>query len=312
MNKSRWLIFLLLSAFYAAALASPVKAALNNYSGLKSFAFFDSLPKTIDDTVVVPFEYRQSTLNYRSTFNLVDSVIKILLSDELITFSVEGYAYMEEAGDSICYWLSFNRALAVKNYVIGRGIDSTRMVEFRGNGNLRSIQRRINKEPVRFNYTAEIVLNYPIPAPEVKIADMDEDGIPDAEDSCRDEYGSKARNGCPDRNAIVVPFELQQSYLFSSTYKVLDSVVMLLRNDPDLTIAIQGHSYKKEGVKSVCSRLSKERADIAKRYLLTRQVQASRIRSVESFSSLHPLNAGRNPWEISRNARAEIILLRFE
>ncbi len=269
----------------------------------------DSLPKTIDDTVLIPFEYKQSSLNYRSTFRLIDSVVKILKSDDSITFSIDGYAYFEEANEDICYWLSMNRALSVKNYVLGQGIDSLRMLALRGNGKQRSIERKLNKQAVQYHYTAEITLNYPIPPPPISMQDMDGDGIPDIEDSCRSEYGESFRNGCPDKNAIIVPFELQQSSLFSSTYHVLDSVIVLLRNDPTLTIAIQGFAYKTEGIKTICGLLAKERADIARRYLLSRQVNASRISPLQNRNILRQITAGRNPWEMARNARAEIILV---
>jgi len=294
------------SIFKEYEIFSPSKIASQLYP---FFYWIDSLPKTIDATVLIPFEYKQSSLNYRSTFLLIDSVIKILHSDDSITFSIDGYAYYEEANEEICYWLSMNRALAVKNYLLGQGIDSLRMLAFRGNGKQRSIQRKLNKQEVQYHYTAEITLNYPIPQPPISIQDMDGDGIKDIEDSCRSEYGETARNGCPDKNAIVVPFELQQSSLFSSTYHVLDSVIGLLQNDPTLTIAIQGFAYKTEGIKKVCNLLSKERADIVQRYLLSRQVNASRIHLMQNRNSLRQISAGRNPWEITLNARAEIVLV---
>ncbi len=272
--------------------------------------FFDSLPKTNSFIVVIPFVYKQSSLNYSSTFKLIDSVAEILLQNELITLSIDGYSYVDEGNDNICFWLSLNRALAVKYYVMGRGVDSSRIITVKGRSYMRSIQRKANKEPVNFNCTAEITLNYPIPPPPVVIKDMDEDGIADDEDACPNDYGDKAHNGCPDKDAIIVPFEMQQSSLFSLTYNVLDSVVGILRNDPAITISIEGHAYKKEGVKTLCDHLAKERADIVRRYLLTRRIAVSRIESVKSFSNLRPLNAGRNPWEIARNSRAEIFLLR--
>jgi outer membrane protein OmpA-like peptidoglycan-associated protein len=314
MRTAGWLILLFFTVSCSPALATEV-CSLNKTAPAYGHDLFqikpitDSLPKTIDDTIVVPFEYKQSSLNYRSTFKLIDSAIQILLANDSITFSIDGYSYVEEATENICYWLSFNRALSVKNYVLGQGIDSTRLIAFNGRGNQRSIHRKIKRLPVKYNYTAEIILNYPIPPPAVKIPDMDEDGIPDEQDSCRSEYGYADLKGCPDRNAIIVPFELQLSSLFSMTYKVLDSVVVILQNNPLLSIAIEGHACKKEGVKSVCYRLAKERADIAKNYLLSRLINPSRIESVNCFSYLHPLNAGRNPWEISRNARAEIRLV---
>ena len=314
MQKNSWLILLFYILNYSSAFATDLyglseMAPESPNEPYQLNSLIDSLPKTIDDTIVVPFEYKQSSLNYRSTFKLIDSAIKILLANDSITFSIDGYSYVEEATENICYWLSFNRALAVKEYMVGQGVDSTRLIAFIGRGNLRSIHRKVKRLPVKYNYTAEIILNYPIPPPAFKIPDMDEDGIPDEQDSCRSEFGYADRNGCPDRNAIIVPFELQLSSLFSLTYKVLDSIVVILQNDPSLLIAIEGHADKKEGVKSVCNRLAKERADIAKNYLLSRQIDPLRIETVKSASYLHPLNAGRNSWEISRNARAEIRLV---
>lgn len=306
----QWWILLFLFINNAALFAAPSHKVLDITAKQKSiYNFIDSVPKTNDVTVIIPFEYKQSSLNYTSTFKLIDSVAEILLADTLITLSINGFSYFDEGSNNICYWLSLNRALAVKYYVLGRGVDSARLMSLKGLSSLRSKQRRVKHEPVEFNCTAEIILNYPIPPPPLPIADMDEDGIADAEDSCRNEYGDKAHNGCPNKNAIIVPFEPQESSLISQTYRVLDSVVNILRNNPELSISIEGHAYNKEGVNSVCEKLSMERADIVKRYLLTRRVGAARIESIKSFSNLRPINAGRNPWEIARNSRAEILLI---
>jgi len=269
----------------------------------------DSLPKTIDVTVVVPFEYKQSSLNYAYTFKVMDSVAEILLDNDSITFSIDGYSYFDEGNDYVCYWLSYNRALAVKTYVLGRGVDSARLLRFIGKSKERSIQRRKKKIPIDFNCTAEIELNYPIPPPPVVIQDKDEDGIDDEQDSCPEEFGYAALNGCPNKNTIIVPFEPGLSALYAGTYKVLDSVVSILRADPSLFLSIEGHAYKEEGVQSLCEQLAKERADIVKRYLLTRRIAPSRIDTIKSFSNGRPINAGRNPWEKARNSRAEIYLL---
>jgi outer membrane protein OmpA-like peptidoglycan-associated protein len=138
---------------------------------------------------------------------------------------------------------------------------------------------------------------------------MDEDGIPDEDDSCQNDYGYKENKGCPNKDAIIIPFKPQQSSLFSQTYKVMDSVITILRTDPSASISIEGHAYKKEGVQTVCDQLAQERADMVKKYLLTRQVADSRIEAVKSFSNSKPLNAGRNYLEIARNSRAEVFII---
>jgi outer membrane protein OmpA-like peptidoglycan-associated protein len=94
--------------------------------------------------------------------------------------------------------------------------------------------------------------------------------------------------------------------LSSFTYNSLDSVVAVLKQDLFYTISIQGHAYRKEGVNAVCESLATERAEIVKRYLVSRHINPSRITSVASFGSSRPLNAGKNPQEILQNARVQI------
>jgi outer membrane protein OmpA-like peptidoglycan-associated protein len=308
-NFLGWLAFQLLYTGLCVGAASNGPGNRRAHARTPIAYLADSLPKTRDVTVIIPFEFQQSSLNYAYTFKLMDSVAEILVKNDSITLSINGYSHVEEADDNICYYLSLNRALAVKYYVLGRGVDSTRLLDLKGLSSQRSIERIKNKEPVEFNCTAEIILNYPLPKPPVAFQDTDEDGIADELDSCRNEYGDLAHHGCPDRDAIIVPFEPQQSALYSSTYETLDSVIRLLDHDPMMTINIEGHAYIKEGVETVCDQLARERADIVRRYLLTRNIDASRINSVKSYGVLRPITAGRNPWELARNCRAEIFLV---
>ena len=279
---------------------------INNKQSLK--ASTDSLPKTNDVTVVIPFEYKRSTLYAPSLFRLMDSVAEILQHNDSITFSIFGYSYFDEGNDYVCYWLSNNRALAVKTYIAGRGIDSNRIVNLEARGSRHSILRQAKQQPIAFNCTAEIILKYPVPSLLPPKADADADGIPDAEDSCASQYGYPELNGCPDKNAIIVPFEPGQSSLFSATYKVMDSIISILRKNHSIKISIEGHAYKSEGVESLTDRLARERAVMVRRYLLSRLISPQRIKELKSLGKTRPLNAGRNPREIARNSRAEIYL----
>lgn len=272
--------------------------------------FIDSLPKFRTDTVVIPFEYKQSALYQAFTFKAIDSVIAILLKNDSVTLSIHGYAHVDEGSDSICYYLSLNRALVIRDYVLGRGVDSVRILGLKGWGNIRSINRKTNAAILRYNCRAEITLNYPLPPPPLTMRDKDEDGIADEDDQCPNEYGEKIYSGCPDKNAIIVPFQPQQYSLFSATYAVLDSLKNILLNDPSISISIAGYAHKTEGINTVCNKLANERADIVKRYLLSRGIAPEKIESAKGFGKLKVLNAGRNPQEIVKNSRAEILLIR--
>jgi outer membrane protein OmpA-like peptidoglycan-associated protein len=296
------------SLFYRDGISS--QKDLSNSNENVGDRVMDSLPRTVKNMVIIPFEYKQSALYHPFTFKAIDSVIAILLENDSVTLSIEGYAHVDEGIDSICYYLSLNRALVIRDYILGRGVDSSRILSLKGFGNVRSAKRKANNHSVEFNCRTEILMNYPIPPPPLVIADNDEDGITNTEDKCPDEYGERVNNGCPNRDAIIVPFEIQQSSLFSMTYRVLDSVVSILLANPSINISIEGYACKKEGVETLCERLAKERADITRRYLLTRHIAASRILSVASFGNLRPLNACRNPREIARNLRAEIYFIR--
>ena len=269
---------------------------------------FDTVNKKNKDTTVIRFDYKQSALFHSFTFAAIDSVVDILLKNKAITLSIDGYAYRDEGSDTICYYLSLNRALFVQTYVLGRGIDSTRIISLTAYGNTRQRYRNTDKNGLIVNCRAEILLNYPPPLPPPpKASDRDEDGVVDADDKCPDDFGYKDNGGCPNKDAVIVPFETQQSALYFKTYRVLDSVLAVLRENPSYTISIQGHAYPTEGIYNVCEWLAGDRSDIVKQYLLSRQLNGARISSVKNYSNQRPLNAGKTQLDVSANARAEII-----
>lgn len=262
------------------------------------------------DTTVIRFDYKQSALFYAFTFAAIDSVVNILLKNKAVTLSIEGYAYKDEGSDTICYYISLNRALFVQTYVLGRGIDSSRIISLNAWGNKRQSYRNKDKEGHFVNCRAEILINYPPPPPKIVIMDRDEDGIADKEDVCPDVFGLLENKGCPNPDAVVIPFPTQESSLFSMTYRVLDSVLIVLKQNPAYTISIEGHAHKAEGIDAVCGKLATERSEMVKQYLISRQLHVSRINSIKNYGNLRPLNVGKTPLAVAANARAEIILKR--
>ncbi len=277
----------------------------------KAASLFQAQSPPGKDTIVIRFEYKQSALVQKYTLETLDSIVMILLKDTSITLSIDGFAYKDEGSDTICYYLSLNRALFIQTYVLGRGIALSRINQIKAWGRTR--QKYVNKDKngLWVNCRAELRLIYPPPPKKKNYSDKDEDGITDDEDKCPDVFGLSDFEGCPDSGAIAVPFALSDWALTPATYNVLDSVIKLLKADPELTITIDGHATLAEGSYALCVNLAAERAAIVKSYLLSRQVNTARMLEVNSYGILRPANAAKNPQQILKNARAEIRLNGF-
>src|SRR6187549_3485833 len=150
MTKPGWLLFILLILSTQVSIAQP-------YS----------------DTTVIRFDYKQSALFHSFTFEAIDSAVDILLKNKAVTLSIDGYAYKDEGSDTICYYLALNRALFVQTYILGRGIDSARIISLNSWGNKRQSYVNKDKEGHFINCRAEIILNYPPPPKIVVISDRD-------------------------------------------------------------------------------------------------------------------------------------------
>lgn len=259
------------------------------------------------DTIVIRFDFKQSALFHSYTLETLDSLINILLHDKAIKLSIDGYAHKDEGSDTICYFLSLNRALFIQTYILGRGIDSSRIITLNAYGRTRQKYAGKDKNGLLVNCRAELKVIYPPPPKKPEIKDRDSDGVADSDDKCPDEFGYKDNNGCPIKESVIVPFAIQESVLYPMTYHVLDSVVAVLKENGALKISIDGHAFVTEGAYSVCENLAFERADIVRQYLLSRQINVSRILRIKSYGTSRPVNPGKNPQQILENARAEIM-----
>jgi len=304
-----YLRHLILSILLCAGISvfAGTSAARLKFHGGKVAARFQAPPPG-KDTIVIRFEYKQSALFHKFTMETLDSVVRILLRDTNITLAIDGYAYKDEGSDTVCYYLSLNRALFIQTYILGRGVALTRINQIKAWGKTR--QKYVNKDKngLLVNCRAELRLVYPPPPKKKDFADRDGDGLDDDDDKCPDVFGYRDNGGCPDSGAVMVPFGLQESSLIPMTYNVLDSMVRILRNDPSITISIDGHAHLAEGSYSFCIKLAEERAVIVKNYLISRMINPSRILEVKSSGISKPVNTAKTPLQILKNARAEIWL----
>ncbi len=300
--KKKTIFLSLLTAGFCVAFAS---LAFRPAQGLAA-----TPPKIGTDTLVIPFEYKQSAIVHKFTLDVLDSVVIILNENKEITLSIEGYAYVDEGNDTICKYLSLDRALFVRDAILGRGIDSGRITSIKAMGQWKPEKKGHYKINNDRHCRVELLLIYPPPPKLPVIADRDEDGIPDSEDSCADQFGYAENKGCPLKDVYLVLFEHGQSYISPSGFTMSDKILNLLKQNPSYTIKIGGHAAKPEGIKFVTDHLSEERADIIYRYLLSRNISPARIDAISSYGKSKPVNAQRNPKEIEENACAEVILNR--
>lgn len=149
------------------------------------------------------------------------------------------------------------------------------------------------------------------------IPDSDGDGINDEEDKCPAVAGTIEKNGCPEeiKKEIVekvnlaarrIQFKVNKADLLPASFEVLDQVVKLLKENPELKLSIEGHTSS-EGPLAVNMKLSESRAGTVRRYLESKGIEASRLES-KGFGPSQPLNKGKTEAEKSQNRRVELKL----
>ena len=148
------------------------------------------------------------------------------------------------------------------------------------------------------------------------VPDTDGDGVNDEEDKCVNEPGLKENNGCPEiKKEIIqkvefaareIQFAYAKATLLPASKKVLDEVADLLSKETDLKIDIEGHTSS-DGNFNTNMRLSNERAETVKNYLIKKGVDPSRLTS-QGFGPTKPLNEGKTEQEKALNRRVELNL----
>ncbi len=116
--------------------------------------------------------------------------------------------------------------------------------------------------------------------------DTDGDGIADYLDKCPNVKGVPANNGCPEVKAEAkkafqralhgIQFATGKSTIKPASYSTLDAVVKVLKDNPDYKIDINGHTDN-VGKTEANMKLSQERADAVKQYLVKKGVDSGRI-----------------------------------
>ncbi len=148
--------------------------------------------------------------------------------------------------------------------------------------------------------------------------DSDNDGVADKDDKCPNTAGPASNFGCPEVKAETkerlafatkaVQFETGKSVLKDLSFAVLDEMVEILRQYPDYTLSISGHTDNIGDDRSNL-RLSEARAKTCYDYLMFRGIKADRLRHA-GFGENRPIadNDTREGREQNRRVEFELVL----
>jgi outer membrane protein OmpA-like peptidoglycan-associated protein len=161
------------------------------------------------------------------------------------------------------------------------------------------------------------------------IPDTDGDGVNDELDQCPNKAGTIENKGCPvvvkeepkvdtpqlevqqevvdqiNLNAKRIDFKFSQAELKTSSYPILDEIVALLK-DKAVKIKVEGHSSL-EGNAKTNLKLSQDRAENVKKYLVSKGIAAERI-TATGYGSTRPLVKGSSEKANMQNRRVEITI----
>lgn len=150
------------------------------------------------------------------------------------------------------------------------------------------------------------------------VPDTDGDGINDEADKCPAVKGTREYEGCPPpeiRKEVIekvnyaakrIQFQSSKAVLQPASLKVLDEVAVILKENPGLLLTIEGHTSA-DGSLAFNMKLSEDRAEAVKKYLLTKGVDASRLKA-EGFGPERPLVPGNSAAARNQNRRVELKL----
>lgn len=148
------------------------------------------------------------------------------------------------------------------------------------------------------------------------VPDTDGDGVNDEEDKCPTVAGPKENQGCPavteevkkkvDYAANNILFVTGSAKLLPKSFKGLDEVVKILKDNPDLSLAIDGHTDN-VGMDDFNQRLSENRAGAVRKYFISKGIDQGRITSA-GHGETTPIADNKTAAGRQKNRRVEMKL----
>ncbi|MBI5547698.1 MAG: OmpA family protein [Deltaproteobacteria bacterium] len=158
-------------------------------------------------------------------------------------------------------------------------------------------------------------------APEGCPPDQDADGIPDAQDQCpaqpETKNGFQDDDGCPDEmpKALLaftgaiegINFEQGKATIQKGSYGKLDQAVKVLKEFSGVRLEISGHTDD-SGPREVNLKLSQDRAQAVKDYLVSKGIDAGRL-TARGAGPDEPVVDNKTPANRAKNRRIEFKVL---
>jgi OOP family OmpA-OmpF porin len=148
--------------------------------------------------------------------------------------------------------------------------------------------------------------------------DNDQDGFADAADRCPLEPAPSPGDGCPRRQYEGIELTPQalritQPVLFdddtpairSVSYPLLDGIVAVLKDQPAITLEIQGHTDSR-GEDAHNMKLSQSRAEAVKHYLAEHGIDPTRL-TARGYGETRPIESNQTSQGREINRRVEFI-----
>jgi outer membrane protein OmpA-like peptidoglycan-associated protein len=144
--------------------------------------------------------------------------------------------------------------------------------------------------------------------------DTDGDSVLDKDDKCPSVKGTVANNGCPEVSeeaintlngyAKTILFNSAKSSFQKQTLPVLVSIAAILKENPLAKFGITGHTDN-IGKSDFNLKLSKERAEAVKNYLISNGVASDRLTS-DGFGDSQPIDDNKTSKGRANNRRVEV------
>jgi len=141
----------------------------------------------------------------------------------------------------------------------------------------------------------------------VEPKDSDGDGVIDDKDKCP---GTPKGAKVDERGCWVIPgvtFELDKAVVRPVFYPLLDDVLLVLKENPDLKISLDGHTCDL-GSEKHNQNLSEKRAKAVQSYLIDKGIEESRL-TPKGFGEKDPAFPNDNETSRSKNRRVELTVI---